>query len=256
MIRSLIIMVKEKVLYEELKPYEFRRRLQEAPIAYLPLGTIEWHGEHMPLGADGIQSQYLFELIAAEVGGIVLPKLFLGPDFRKVKDGKELYGMDIFQFEGRVYEEQQLEGSAYYINDELYKSILDSIARQLSRAGFKILVAHGHGPSTSQFINCKEEFKEKYGLSCYCCHFSDLGDEGAKLGYQTDHAAMNETSIVMAINEELVDLKQISDQEDVLPKGVLGADPRFNADPEIGFNAIQYTKDRMISILKKELLKL
>lgn len=246
-------MVKEKVLYEELKPCEFRKRIQEAPIAYLPLGTIEWHGEHMPLGADGIQSQHLFELIAAEVGGIVLPKLFLGPDFRKVKDDKELYGMDIFQFEGRAYEEQQLEGSAYYITDELFKSILDSVAKQLSRAGFRILVAHGHGPSTGQFINCKEEFKEKYGLSCYCCHFNDLGEDAAKLGYQTDHAAMNETSIVMAINEELVDLKQISDPEDVLPKGVLGADPRFNAGSEIGFNAIQYTKDRMVDLLKKEL---
>jgi creatinine amidohydrolase len=249
-------MVKEKVLYQELKPYEFRRQIQEAPIAYLPLGTLEWHGEHMPLGADGIQAQYLFEQIAAEAGGVVLPMLFLGPDVKKINDGKELYGMDTFQFEGRSYEEQQLEGSAYYITDEQYKSILDSIAKQLSRAGFKILVAHGHGPSTNQFANCKDEFKEKYGLDCYNCYFDDLGDDAAKLGYQTDHAAMNETSIVMAINHELVDLSQISDSKDVLPKGVLGADPRFNADPKTGLNAIQYTKGRMVGILKEALSKL
>lgn len=249
-------MKKEKVLYQELKPWEFRRRIQEAPIAYLPLGTLEWHGEHMPLGADGIQSQYLFEQIASEVGGIVLPMLFLGPDIKNIKDGKELYGMDTYQFEGRSYEEQQLEGSAYYIEDELYKSILDSIAKQLSRAGFKILVAHGHGPSTRQFENCIYEFKEKYGLCCYNCFFDDLGVDSERLGYQTDHAAMNETSIVMAINMDLVDLSKINDPEDVAPKGVAGIDPRFHADPQIGLNAIKYTKDRMVSILRDMVSKL
>jgi len=41
------------VFYSELTPQEFRERLAQAPIAYLPLGTLEWHGEHLPLGADG-----------------------------------------------------------------------------------------------------------------------------------------------------------------------------------------------------------
>ncbi|MHA1255309.1 MAG: creatininase family protein, partial [Promethearchaeota archaeon] len=46
----------EKVLYIELTPQEFQERLLEAPIAYLPLGTLEWHGRHLPLGADGLIS--------------------------------------------------------------------------------------------------------------------------------------------------------------------------------------------------------
>ena len=44
----------EKVLYEELCPAEFQDRLQACPVAYLPLGTLEWPGPHLPLGADGI----------------------------------------------------------------------------------------------------------------------------------------------------------------------------------------------------------
>ncbi|MHC4207660.1 MAG: hypothetical protein ACYSTT_23645, partial [Planctomycetota bacterium] len=32
----------EKVLYAELTPQEFRDRLATTPIAYLPLGTLEW----------------------------------------------------------------------------------------------------------------------------------------------------------------------------------------------------------------------
>ena len=50
----------EKVLYEELFPDEFAERIKKMPVAFLPLGTLEWHGPHMPLGADGIQSKELF----------------------------------------------------------------------------------------------------------------------------------------------------------------------------------------------------
>ncbi|MFQ9258345.1 MAG: hypothetical protein ACLR4L_13500 [Gallintestinimicrobium sp.] len=39
----------KKVLYEELLPEELVQRVQEMPVAYLPLGTLEWHGPHMPL---------------------------------------------------------------------------------------------------------------------------------------------------------------------------------------------------------------
>jgi creatinine amidohydrolase len=42
----------EEVLYERLTPVDFESRVEAAPIAYLPLGTIEWHGPHLPLGSD------------------------------------------------------------------------------------------------------------------------------------------------------------------------------------------------------------
>lgn len=59
----------EKVLYGELNPTEFRDRIEDAPIAYLSLGTLKWNGEHLPLGSDSIQSQAFFEQSAREVGG-------------------------------------------------------------------------------------------------------------------------------------------------------------------------------------------
>ena len=71
----------KKVLYEELLPEECVQRIKEMPVAYLPLGTLEWHGPHMPLGADGIQSKELFVRVAEKVGGVVLPKLFMGPQY-------------------------------------------------------------------------------------------------------------------------------------------------------------------------------
>ncbi|TFH20665.1 MAG: hypothetical protein E4H10_16385 [Bacteroidia bacterium] len=66
--------------YTHLTPTYFRSRLAEAPIAYLPLGTLEWHGEHLPVGSDGLQSFSFMKDMAREIGGIVLPMLYLGQD--------------------------------------------------------------------------------------------------------------------------------------------------------------------------------
>lgn len=70
----------EKVKYVELLPHEFRHRLAAKPIAYLPLGTLEWHGEHLPLGSDAIQSEGLMIECAWDRGG-----------------GEVLHGMDYYE---------------------------------------------------------------------------------------------------------------------------------------------------------------
>ena len=158
----------KKVLYEELLPEECVQRIKEMPVAYLPLGTLEWHGPHMPLGADGIQSKELFVRVAEKVGGVVLPILFMGPD-RVFHDGdKAFYGMDI-NTEGALntYHVQQMKGSAYWQEKGLFQDYLRSIFAQLSRAGIRIVVGHGHGPSTHAFQELEEEAKEKYGLTIF-----------------------------------------------------------------------------------------
>ena len=85
----------EKVRYSDLLPWEFRERLAAKPVAYLPLGTLEWHGEHLPLGSDAIQSEGLMIECAQRFGGIVMPPIHLGPDRAWDRGGGEvLQGMD------------------------------------------------------------------------------------------------------------------------------------------------------------------
>ena len=49
------------------------------------------------------------------------------------------------------------------------RTLLDSTLKQLKRAGFRVVVAHGHGPSTNHFINMIPQLKEKYDLECFTC---------------------------------------------------------------------------------------
>ena len=177
----------KKVLYEELLPEEFVQRMQEMPVAYLPLGTLEWHGPHMPLGADGIQSKELFVRVAEKVGGVVLPILFMGPDRVFHDHEKSFYGMDI-NTEGALhtYYVQQLKGSAYWLEKELFQDYLRSIFAQLSRAGVRIVVGHGHGPSIHAFQELTKEAEEKYGLRIFTA-WTYAEDESNLIGIAGRH---------------------------------------------------------------------
>jgi len=245
----------EKVLYAELTPQEFRERISAAPIAYLPLGTLEWHGEHLPIGSDGLQSYGFFLHLAREVGGIVLPMLFLGPDRMEEVDGKELYGMDTLgegMAEEKRYKNQQLAGSAYWVPEETFRTIIEATLKQLRRAGFRIVVGHGHGPSTNFFNRNAKEWKEKFGLETFVCWGSEYDRQG--MGIQVDHAAMNETSLVMALRPELVQMDRLSKER--WPVGVSGKDPRTFASVKLGRKIIELQTERMAKILQNALANL
>jgi len=237
----------EKVLYQELRPREFAQRIAETPIAYLPLGTLEWHGLHLPLGADGLQSQGLFCEMARRIGGIVLPMLFLGPDKVQEGDGVTYYGMDFWHRpEGET--PRQLPGSAYYVSDDFYFQLLDNVMAQLSRAGFKIVIGHGHGPSNKAFHSIIPLMKEKYGLILINAQFDD-----AVRGFQDDHAAANETSIMMHFHPDLVDMNELDPDLSVKPEAVGGDDPRVYASAEEGRLATEETIELLIREVRKHM---
>jgi creatinine amidohydrolase len=243
----------EKVLFEELTPTDFRERLVEAPVAYLPLGTIEWHGEHLPLGSDGLQSREFFIMLAREAGGIVYPMLFMGPDRKEIINEEELYGMDINygeEADKNYYPSQQLDGSSYWIEEEDFKIMMEAILKQVSRSGFRVLVAHGHGPSTGFLIDHTEEWEEKYDLKILHC-WGHMDKEG--MGIMVDHAAMNETSLVMAMRPELVRMEYLPADTSKWPVGVGGKDPRLWASPEKGKEILAIQKERMVNLIAETL---
>lgn len=63
---------------EYLLPHEIRARLSEQPVVYLPLGTIEWHCEHLPVGLDALTAHGVCLNAANQDGGIVYPPLYYG----------------------------------------------------------------------------------------------------------------------------------------------------------------------------------
>jgi creatinine amidohydrolase/Fe(II)-dependent formamide hydrolase-like protein len=67
-----------EVRYWLLRPAQIVERRQACPVAYVPLGTLEWHGPQNPVGADTLQAEGLAALCARRGGGLVLPPLHYG----------------------------------------------------------------------------------------------------------------------------------------------------------------------------------
>jgi creatinine amidohydrolase len=133
----------EPVLYAHLRPKQFGKRLAQRPVAYLPMGTLEWHGEHMPFGTDMILSENLMVHCARRFGGIVLPPIYLGPDNSAIQeDRSQLIGMDLSNV---TTPNRQLDGSCYWVSDGMFDMLIDAILSQVKRAGFSLSSPTGMG---------------------------------------------------------------------------------------------------------------
>lgn len=64
--------------YELLAPDDIETAWKAAPVAFIPLGTYEWHGKHLPIGLDALAAHGVCLRTAARTGGLVLPPLYYG----------------------------------------------------------------------------------------------------------------------------------------------------------------------------------
>lgn len=81
-------------------------------IAYIPIGTIEWHGNHLPIETDFMVAYKICELLSKKNPGYVLPPIYLGTDRQRKVNGKKYIGMN-----SRLRKE--LPGSIYYLKPKL-----------------------------------------------------------------------------------------------------------------------------------------
>jgi len=66
------------VRIELMRPGQLREALAARSVVFLPIGTIEYHQEHLPLGLDALNAHGLTCLAASRFGGAVLPPLYFG----------------------------------------------------------------------------------------------------------------------------------------------------------------------------------
>jgi creatinine amidohydrolase len=67
-----------RVQVELLLPYEIDAALAARSVVYVPLGSIEYHSHHLPVGLDGLNAHGVCTHAASRAGGLVLPTLYLG----------------------------------------------------------------------------------------------------------------------------------------------------------------------------------
>jgi creatinine amidohydrolase len=198
--------------YERLSAAAIATLAAAAPIAWVPIGTLEHHGPHLPAAVDAFTSHGLLLEAAARAGGVVLPPTYVASG---------CLDMDFTLSFSRALVEAQVR---------------ETLAL-LARRGFRaVVVLTGHGPLDLVHLLkrvCAEASRD--GLAAYGLCYLELNAaalDGPVAGEPRviDHAALVETSWMLALHPELVHLDRLADDPEAAHVGVYGPNPRFTAD--------------------------
>ncbi len=191
-----------EVRYEFMRPKEIIAARDRFPVAYFPLGPLEWHAPHLPIGVDMLHAYSLALETAKKTGGVVLPPLPLGsetvlePDRvrdRGFKGDEKIIGMD---FPG-------LALPSLYIEDSAFGVIVHEVIRGLKKQSFKlIVVVNGHGGKYHLITLNRIAAEETEPGKATVMHAFHL-DPGENKG---GHAEKSETGLMMALYGDRVDI--------------------------------------------------
>jgi creatinine amidohydrolase len=131
---------RRKVRFEEMFPWEIATAMAEAPLCYLPLGTLEWHGEHAAVGLDALKAHAVCIRAAERSGGLVVPPIYWSTDWREdLPDGSYLTGGI------ERGERYHVPGNMFWLRPETFQNLLLDIYEAMRRRGFRaIVVLSGH----------------------------------------------------------------------------------------------------------------
>ncbi len=71
--------------FQNENSYEVKEKIEKSKVAILPIGAVEAHGPHLPLGTDNFLAERLSERVAEKTGALVLPTLPYGQVWRSEK---------------------------------------------------------------------------------------------------------------------------------------------------------------------------
>ncbi len=244
----------EKIRYEEMLPHEIVRRRKQFPAAFIGLGGLEWHSEHMAVGNDALKAQALCELAAARSGGFAFPTLWYGEprvtalmEVDVDPDGKikQHMGFQAAKFSesyfGKTPEEQVL----------FYQALLFHVLVQMNTFEMKaVCLLCGHYP----IHDWASPVVERFNASCSDTQaFAGIEFQYPPKSEQVggDHAAKWETSYLWYLRPDCVDLSVYLGRETDPLVGVMGEDPRRTASIEIGRAACDLIVEGMIRKAKE-----
>jgi creatinine amidohydrolase len=185
------------VQWEELTASDFPTAVKRAEgVCVLPIGVIEKHGPHLPLGTDVMAAREASIGAARRDYAVVFPHYYFG----------------------QIYEARHQPG-CITISPELLTALLQEICEEIGRNGFdKILIVNGHGGNTHWLgYFCQTQLARRRDYAVYIAR--NLMDpkmaEQVRKMRKTDwggHADEGETSRIMAIRPDLVQPEKMGDE--------------------------------------------
>ena len=181
--------------------FDIKEQIEQSKIAILPVGAVEAHGPHLPLGTDNILAERLSEKLASRVNGLILPTLPYG----------------------QVWSLRNFPGSITVSNESLISLIVD-IGKSLFKQGFTTFaMVNGH---LGNGVAIKEAARVLYetcpGMRVFYFFYPGMNKAVEEIRETVSahgtyfHACEIETSYMLYLSPEHVDMeKAITDIPDI-----------------------------------------
>ncbi|MDX6535440.1 MAG: creatinine amidohydrolase [Gaiellales bacterium] len=193
-------------LMEEMTWFEVRAAAEAGRPVVLPVGSTEQHGPHLPLNTDCEIAQAIALGAGEDYPLVVAPPVRFGAKSRPLSGGGE-------SFPGTLS-----------LRATTLLAVLEDVVRGLARAGFdKICVMNWHWENATYLWEACDLAAERHPDVRFLILESALpelsqrdldeifsGDFG---GWDVEHAALAETSMMLAIRSDLVRMDRVVDDQ-------------------------------------------
>ncbi|NLO72505.1 MAG: creatininase family protein [candidate division WS1 bacterium] len=183
--------------WEEMTQPDFAEAVKAAQgTCLLPIGCIERHGDHLPLGQDTLMTSELARRVAAIEPVVVFPSLWTG----------------------QIHENKNYPGTVALRHDVIL-ALLDNLCEEISRNGLKkIILLNGHGGNEFILPTFMWTMLEK--PRDYTLYMLRLGEYTSVLAKDEQwksmmvssydyHGGEGETSAMLAVRPDLVRMDQV-----------------------------------------------
>ncbi|MEA2157255.1 MAG: creatinine amidohydrolase [Solirubrobacteraceae bacterium] len=178
----------------DLAAPDVARLLGERSVLVQPVGAVEQHGPHLPLSTDLVIAQEMAERVVARRGEEL--DLWLLPALAYTKSDEHAWAPGTIALRAQTL-----------------LAVLDDIGRSLATLpANRLAFLNGHGGNTALLAVANRELRRAHGLMTFLLHprlprdsGGGAGEDPAELGMGV-HAGRDETSIMLHLRPELVDM--------------------------------------------------
>lgn len=240
---------------------EYQDRIKRRPVVILPIGALEQHGHHLPLGTDSHIVQLIAIRVAQAVGGLVLPPITYGARSLPRSGGGD-------QFPGTT----NLDGTT------LVSLIRDIVREQARHHVERLVLLLGHAENDPFVVEGAELGRRDAGMRApeilVVGWWHVVPDDALEPlfpdgfpGWDLEHAARIETAIVLALAPALVRTESLAAIDPIVtpsytrlptPPGIVPsqgslADPRgpSGATPEPAHALIDLVVERLVQLVSE-----
>ncbi len=225
-----------EIRIECLRPGRLNQERERCPLVFVPIGPLEYHGPHLPVGMDAINAtQCALEACRRLGKGVVHPTLYCGTERERpewmleslgFKGSDWIVGMD---FPTAIWK-------SHYYQEHLFAMVVAGAVEMLIEGGYKVIVlVNGHGA-----------WNQLETLERLAKHYSNTTDSlivwrlAANLDVSeknlAGHADDSETSLMLYYQNAVYETDSMVDISQLPDKGVPIHYPDFSIVDGPGFS--------------------